>query len=473
MMPKMNHSNVENLRIPPHSIEAEQSVLGAILINNDIAESMIAKLDFEDFYSRTHQIMFKTMSEMIRSNNPVDLITLDERLREIGDQEVDFSYIGEVARNTPSWSNAHAYAKIIIDRSLLRKAIGAANNISEQCYNTDGQSVIEILGNAEKLIGEVSETFTQDSISFDMQECMGAAIDELERRLKMSDEITGLSTGLPDLDNKINGLEPGDNIILAARPAMGKSTLALNIAAHNASKGKRVQVFSLEMPKEQLMYKFIAAHQSVNIKSLQRPASPKSGMTDEDWARVSHAMEAIKNDWAMQITDASSLDIHQMRLEIRKYRKRYGPQDLIVIDYLQLIKGRRWADNRTVEVGEISRSLKAMAKEFNCPFVTLSQLNRNLEKRGNKRPVNADLREAGDIEQDADKILFIYRDEIYNEKTSDKGLAEIIIGKCRMGEIGMVGAAFQGEYSRFLPLSEHQSITEDPEKQSHEPERFS
>lgn len=447
---------VERLKVPPHSIEAEQNILGSILIDTNVIDLVFAQLSDDEFYSRSHQIIFKTMVHLVSQAMPVDSTTVSEALKQVDENQVDLGYLAELAINTPSSANVATYVKIVKDRALLRQTIGAANNIAEQCYNTDGLSVREILGDAEMQLSKVTDQQAKKSISFDMVQTAGAALDHMEKQLKSKQELSGISTGIPDLDDRTNGLEPGNSIIIAGRPSMGKSTLALNIAEHTAMQGKHVQIFSLEMTKEEIMFKFMASQAQVDLDKIQRPGS-QDGMDDEDWARVSNALAFIK-EWNMNIVDSGSLDMPSIRLEMRQDRKKNGPQDLVIIDYLQLIKGRRDAQNRTIEVGEISRQIKQLAKEFKCPIISLCQLNRSLEQRKDKRPINADLRDSGELEQDADKIIFVYRDEIYNDKTEDKGLAELILSKCRMGRVGTSGAVFQGQYSRFLPLAENQEI---------------
>ncbi|MBJ2129087.1 replicative DNA helicase [Alteromonas sp. IB21] len=456
-------SHAENLRIPPHSPTAEQAVLGAILNNNDLLDAVTPILSEDDFYSRSHRLIYCGIAEMLGSGRAVDLITLPEFLSHknwIDDVGGD-TYVYELARSVPSTANLMTYTNTVRNRSLQRQAIAAAHDIQEQCYNSDGSDVIEILGNAEKRLGDVSEKLCTNEADYSIHAALQTAIDELETRINSGSEIAGISTGLSDLDNKINGLEPADMIVLAARPSMGKTTLAMNMVTTEAIRGGKPIVFSMEMPRQQLIYKMISSLGQVSIADIQRPSNSSGGMTDEKFSRVSSVMCQLKQTH-LSIVDDAYMTIPRMRLELRRYQKKHGKPTLIMADYLQLIRGHRKTDNRVNEISEISRDIKALAKEFDCPFLVLSQLSRSLESRNNKRPINSDLRESGQIEQDADKIIFIYRDEVYNENSQDRGLAEIIIGKCRMGEIGMVGSVFRGEYSEFKPLANRQIVGDVP-----------
>ncbi len=456
----MNHP--ENLRIPPHSQTAEQGVIGSLLHSNELLDAVLPILNEDDFYSRAHKLIFKAIVEMNNTGRAADIATLPDFLlhkRQLEDIGGEF-YVYELAKSVPSTANLMTYADTVRNRSLQRQAITAAQDIQEQCYNSDGSDVIEILGNAEKRLGDVSEKLCTNEADYSIHAALDSAIDELEARINSGSEIAGISTGLSDLDKKINGLEPADMIVLAARPSMGKTTLAMNMVTHEAVRGGRPIVFSMEMPRQQLIYKMLSSLGQVSIASIQRPNDPNSGMDDITFSKVSSVMGELKRT-NLSIVDDAYMTIPRMRLELRRYQKKHGKPTLIMADYLQLIRGHSKTDNRVNEISEISRGIKALAKEFDCPFLVLSQLSRSLETRNNKRPINSDLRESGQIEQDADKIIFIYRDEVYNENSQDKGLAEIIIGKCRMGEIGMVGTVFRGEYSEFKPLADRQIVGEE------------
>ena len=457
----MNHT--ENLRIPPHSQTAEQGVIGSLLYSNELLDAVLPVLNEDDFYSRSHRLMFKAIVEMNNSGRAADIATLPDflthkrQLEDVGGEV----YVYELARSVPSTANLMTYANTVRNRSLQRQAIAAAQDIQEQCYNSDGSDVIEILGNAEKRLGDVSEKLCTNETDYSIHAALQTAIDELETRINSGSEIAGISTGLSDLDNKINGLEPADMIVLAARPSMGKTTLAMNMVTTEAVSGGKPIVFSMEMPRQQLIYKMLSSLGQVSISDIQRPSNSSGGMTDEKFSKVSSVMGHLKQTH-LSIVDDAYMTIPRMRLELRRYQKKHGKPTLIMADYLQLIRGYSKTENRVNEISEISRGIKALAKEFDCPFLVLSQLSRSLETRNNKRPINSDLRESGQIEQDADKIIFIYRDEVYNENTQDRGLAEIIIGKCRMGEIGMVGSVFRGEFSEFKPLVNRQIVGDVP-----------
>lgn len=461
-------NNSENFRIPPHSQSAEQGVIGALLIKNELIDSVLPILSYDDFYSRAHHLLFKAIIEMNATGRAADIATLPDYLvhkNSLGDVGGE-TYIYEIARSVPSTVNFLTYANTVRNRSLQRQAIAAAQDIQEQCYNSDGTDVIDILGNAEKRLGDVTEKLCTNEVDYSIHAALQTAIDELETRINSGSEIAGISTGLSDLDNKINGLEPADMIVLAARPSMGKTTLAMNMVTNEAVRGGKPIVFSMEMPRQQLIYKMLSSLGQVSIADIQRPSNSDGGMTDEKFAKVSYVMSQLKSTH-LSIVDDAYMTIPRMRLELRRYQKEHGKPTLIMADYLQLIRGHSKTDNRVNEISEISRGIKALAKEFNCPFLVLSQLSRSLESRNNKRPINSDLRESGQIEQDADKIIFIYRDEVYNEGTQDRGLAEIIIGKCRMGQIGMVGSEFRGEFSEFKPLSDRKIVGDVPS-----PKRF-
>lgn len=470
MMHKMNPQSVEQLRVPPHSIPAEQGVIGSVIQRNELIDNVIPVINADDFYNHAHQVIFKAVTEMAWANRAIDIVTLPDylafknQLEEVGGE----TYIYEICRNVASIASLMTYANTVRNRSLQRQAIAAANDIQEQCYHSDGSNVIEILGNAEKMLGDVSEKLCSKEQDYSIHAAMGAAINLLEKRVESGKEIAGISTGLPDIDKSLNGLEPADMVVIAARPSQGKTTLAMNMVAAEATReGGRPVVFSMEMPREQLINKLMSSLGNIPLTALQRPADENEGMSDQYWHRTSEVMARMK-ETKLSIVDEAIMTIPRMRLELRRYAKQHGNPTLIMADYLQLIRGHTKTDNRTNEISEISRGIKALAKEFNCPFIVLSQLNRSLEQRSNKRPVNSDLRESGQIEQDADKIMFVYRDEVYNENTEDPGVAEIIIGKARMGKIGKVYTKFEGAYSRFSPIGDKRVVGE-----TAQPKKFS
>ncbi|MEP7705196.1 replicative DNA helicase [Paraglaciecola sp. 25GB23A] len=439
---------VERLKIPPHSIEAEQSVLGSMLISPDAWDKVAELVNDEDFYNRSHQIIFRAILRLLRKSQPIDLITVSEDLEELNELEDagGFAYLGELARNTPSAANVIAYAQIIKERAVTRELIGVAHEIAEAGYNPEGRNSGEILDMAESKVFEIAEKRTgKDEGPKNIESVLGKTIDRLEILVKSNKEVTGVSTGYTDLDKKTSGLQPSDLIIVAARPSMGKTTFAMNLC-ENAMllETKPVLVFSLEMPSEQIMMRMLASLSRVDQTKIRT-----AQLNDEDWARISNTMAMLKDKDNLYIDDSSGLTPMDVRTRARKLARDRGGISLIMIDYLQLMRVPSLSENRTLEIAEISRSLKALAKELEVPVVALSQLNRGLEQRADKRPINSDLRESGSIEQDADLIMFIYRDEVYHEESTDKGIAEIIIGKQRNGPIGTSRLTFQGQFSRF------------------------
>ncbi len=441
-------NKVEKLKIPPHSIEAEQSVLGSMLIAPDSWDKVAETVIEQDFYNRSHQLIYAAIIRLLEQSKPVDLITVSEDLeqRDMLEEAGGFAYLGELAKNTPSAANVVAYAEIIKEKAVTRELIGVANDIAESSYNTEGRDSSELLDLAESKVFEIAEKRTTKSEGpQDLKSVMTATLDRLEALNKAGKDITGVSTGFTDLDKKTSGLQRSDLIIVAARPSMGKTTFAMNLC-ENAMMGqdKPVMVFSLEMPSEQIMMRMLASLSRVDQTRVRT-----AQLEDEDWARLSNTMKLLSEKNNLYIDDTSGLTPMEMRSRARKIHREHGGLGLIMVDYLQLMRAPAFADNRTLEIAEISRSLKALAKELQVPVIALSQLNRGLEQRADKRPINSDLRESGSIEQDADLIMFIYRDEVYNENSPDKGVSEIIIGKQRNGPIGTCRLTFQGQFSRF------------------------
>ncbi|MCW8090788.1 replicative DNA helicase [Alteromonas sp. ASW11-130] len=440
--------NIEKLKVPPHSIEAEQSVLGSMLIDPESWDKVAELVTENDFYNRSHQIIFKAILRLLSQNMPVDLITVSEEL-ENHDQLDDaggFAYLGELAKNTPSSANVTAYARIISERAVTRELIGVAHEIAEIGYNPEGRESADILDFAESKVFEIAEKRTGENEGpRNVESVLGKTIDRLEALIKTNKEVTGVTTGFTDLDKKTSGLQPSDLIIVAARPSMGKTTFAMNLCENAMmAEEKPVLVFSLEMPSEQIMMRMLASLSRVDQTKIRT-----AQLDDEDWARISNTMAMLKDKDNLFVDDSSGLTPMDVRSRARKLARERGGISLIMVDYLQLMRVPSLSDNRTLEIAEISRSLKALAKELEVPVVALSQLNRSLEQRADKRPVNSDLRESGSIEQDADLIMFIYRDEVYHENSEEKGVAEIIIGKQRNGPIGTSRLTFQGQFSRF------------------------
>ncbi len=389
------------------------------------------------------------MEKLVELSQPIDLITISENLEKNNQLEIigGFSYLAEIAKNTPSAANIDAYASIVRERAVVREMIGVANEIAEAGFNPEGRDSHELLDLAESKVFKIAEQRTKSTEGpQSIHSILEKTVDKIEELYQSpQDGVTGVSTGYGDLDKMTAGLQPSDLIIVAARPSMGKTTFAMNLAEHAAmTQDKPVLIYSLEMPSEQIMMRMLASLGRINQTKVRT-----GQLDDDDWARLSSTMGLLMEKGKMYIDDASGLTPTDVRSRARRIARDHGGISMIMVDYLQLMRVPSLSDNRTLEIAEISRSLKALAKELQCPVIALSQLNRTLEQRADKRPVNSDLRESGSIEQDADLIMFIYRDEVYNDDSPDKGTAEIIIGKQRNGPIGKVRLTFQGQYSRF------------------------
>jgi replicative DNA helicase len=445
---KQKKDDVEQLKIPPHSIEAEQSVLGSMMIAPDSWDKVAEIVVESDFYNRSHRTIFGAIIKLLSNNQSVDTVTVKDTLAQSGklDEAGGFSYLIELAKNTPSAANVSAYASVIRERAIVRELIGVAHDIADVGYNPQGRNSADILDFAESKVFEIAEKRTGENEGpKDITTVLTKTVNRLDELVKQGLEITGVSTGYTDLDTKTSGLQRSDLIIVAARPSMGKTTFAMNLCENAMMlQDKPVLVFSLEMPAEQIMMRMLASLSRVNQTHIRT-----AQLDDEEWARMSGTIKTLKKKDNLYIDDSSGLTPMELRTRARKIARDKGGLSLIMIDYLQLMRVPSLSENRTLEIAEISRSLKALAKELEVPVVALSQLNRTLEQRADKRPINSDLRESGSIEQDADLIMFIYRDEVYNEASEMKGIAEIIIGKQRNGPIGTSRLTFQGQFSRF------------------------
>lgn len=405
----------------------------------------------QDFSSRPHRSIFSAMRSLVANQFPIDLITLAEHIENEGEGKLDslggFAYLAELSKNTPSAANIIAYAQIVRERAVIREMIKVANEITEAGYNPEGRTSDELLDLAESRIFQIAEQRGNKSGGPEnISSILDRTVTKIEALFQRPhDGVTGVDTGYVDVNKKTAGLQPSDLIIIAARPSMGKTTFAMNICENvSLTNDKPVMIFSLEMPTEQLMMRSLASLSRVNQTSIRT-----GQLDDEDWARLSGTMGLLLEKKNIYIDDSSGLTPMDVRSRARRLSREHGGLSLIMIDYLQLMRVPSLSDNRTLEIAEISRSLKALAKELNVPVIALSQLNRSLEQRADKRPVNSDLRESGSIEQDADLIMFIYRDEVYHENSDMKGIAEIIIGKQRNGPIGTVRLTFNGQWSRF------------------------
>lgn len=440
---------VAQLKMPPHSFEAEQSVLGGLLLDNNAWDRVAEKVSEPDFYSRPHRLIFQAMQRLSQVGQPIDLITVQEELERHEALEAvgGFSYLVEIAKNTPSAANIGAYADIVRERAVVREMISVANEIAEAGFDPQGRSSADLLDLAETKVFKIAESRTSANEGPQpLRVLLEKTIDRIEDLFKNPHQgITGVSTGYTDLDKKTAGLQSSDLIIVAARPSMGKTTFAMNLCEHAAlTNDKPVLIFSLEMPSEQIIMRMLAS-----LGRIDQTRIRTGQLDDEDWARLSSTMGMLLEKGQLYIDDSSGLTPTEVRSRARRVAREHGGISMIMVDYLQLMTVPSLSDNRTLEIAEISRSLKALAKELQVPVVALSQLNRSLEQRADKRPVNSDLRESGSIEQDADLIMFIYRDEVYHDDSPDKGIAEIIIGKQRNGPIGKVRLTFQGQFSRF------------------------
>lgn len=439
------------IKLPPHSLEAEQSVLGGLMLDNQAWDGISDHLVADDFYRYEHRLVFNVMLHLAEAGQPLDVVTLSEALetRDQLDTVGGLAFLAELARNTPSASNIRAYADIVRERATLRKLIRAANQIAEGAFASQGRPADELLNEAERLVFQIAEERPKSGGPVGMSDLLTKAVDRIDELFNMKGEMTGLSSGFRDLDEMTSGLQPADLVIIAGRPSMGKTTFAMNVVEHAViASDKPVMVFSMEMPAESLMLRMLSS-----LGRIDQTRVRTGQLEDEDWPRLTSAVNLLK-DKQLFIDDTAALSPNEMRSRIRRVVREHGNMALIMIDYLQLMQVSGTSENRTGEISEISRSLKGLAKEFGCPVVALSQLNRSLEQRPNKRPVMSDLRESGAIEQDADVIAFVYRDEVYNPDNPDnQGLAELIIGKQRNGPIGTVHMAFIGKYTRFEDLA--------------------
>ncbi len=438
--------NLEALKVPPHSVEAEQSVLGALLIDNDSWVSVAERLTEDDFYRSEHREIFKAVEALAHEAKPFDVVTIAERLA--AQQRLaavgGIPYLGELAENTPTAANVGAYAAIVRERAVLRKLIQAGTGIAQIGFQPEGRRVDELLDLAERQVFEIADRHARGEGGVKrIRDLVVQAIDRIDTLFHSDSAITGVATGFPDLDELTAGLQPSDLIIVAGRPSMGKTAFAINIAEHAAIKDtKVVAIFSLEMPGEQLAMRMMSS-----LGRIDQHRVRTGKLHDEDWPRLTSAV-GILSETKMFVDDTPALTPSELRARCRRIAREHG-LGLIVVDYLQLMQVPGTRENRATEISEISRSLKGLAKELKVPVIALSQLNRSLEQRPDKRPRMADLRESGAIEQDADVIVFIYRDEVYDEESPHKGIAEIIVAKQRNGPIGTVRMTFLGQYTRF------------------------
>ena len=451
------------LKVPPHSIEAEQSVLGGLMIRNEAWDTVADKIKPRDFYRPNHQIIFEVMAALANDLQPLDVLTVAEALqsRRLADRVGGIAYLAELAEETPSAANIGAYAAIVRERAVLRQLISAGSGIAESAFEPEGRTSEYLLDAAMKAVFDISDETLQGDGPLQVAPMLTDAFERIDRLSKNPSAITGLETGFADLDRYTAGFQDSDLIVIAGRPSMGKTALAVNIAEHavmhSDENNAAVLIFSMEQPAEQLIIRLLSSLGHINQNRLRT-----GKLDEEDWPRLESAVNQLKHK-PLYIDDAGGLTPNAVRARARSVARMVRTEGyklkLIVVDYMQLMRSEGRSENRTLELSEISRTLKSVARELRCPLVALSQLNRALENREDKRPRMSDLRESGAIEQDADVILFIYRDDVYNEDSEDKGLAEIIIGKQRNGPTGRVKMRFFKELTKFelLDRSEYEA----------------
>ncbi len=462
-MPEFQHNrsaanDIEHLKVPPHSSDAEKAVVGGLMLDKNAWDKISGFLSQEDFYHNNHRQIFKAIEHIQEAQEACDVVTVSEWLDAHGltEQSGGLEYLAGLAAETPGASNIVAYGNIVREKSILRQLIQIGTELAEKGFNPEGQNSDDLLEEAEQLVFKIREQSLKSKSGFhDLQGVLVNTLEHLQKLAEGDGEITGLPYGWTDLDKKTAGMHPSDLIIIAARPGMGKTTLAMNIAERAAVTGSSVAIFSMEMSAEQIVMRMFSSLSRINQSDLK-----KGQLTDQDWPKIQQT-NALLAQSKLFINDTPGMTPNEMLSHCRRLKNREG-LDLIVVDYLQLMQTKGRSESRVNEISEISRSLKGMAKELNVPVIALSQLSRNVEQRPNKRPIMSDLRESGAIEQDADLIMFIYRDGYYNEDSPQKNVSEIIIGKHRNGETGTTKLAFLGQYTRFENLDTHIYLN-DPE----------
>jgi replicative DNA helicase len=445
---------VAQLRIPPHSVEAESSVLGGLLLDNAAWDRVGDLLTDADFYRYEHKLVYAAVGGLINASKPADVITVYEQLQSLGkaDEVGGLAYLNSLAQYVPSAGNIRRYAEIVRERSILRKLVSASDEIATNAFNPQGKAVDQILDEAEQKIFNIGEEGSRMKQGFqDMKSLVVQLLDRVQEMADNPNDITGVPSGFYDLDRMTSGMQAGDLIILAARPSMGKTSLAINIAEHVAlNEGLPVAVFSMEMGAAQLAVRIVGSIGRIDQGHLRT-----GKLTDEEWPRLTEAIEKLR-EISLHIDETPGLTVSELRANARRLARQCGGKlGLIVVDYLQLmsVSGGMADENRATAVGEISRGLKMLAKELGCPLIALSQLSRGVEARTDKRPMMSDLRESGAIEQDADVIMFIYRDDYYNKDSKEPGVSEVIISKQRNGPTGTVKLAFVKQLTKFENLA--------------------
>ncbi|MEJ6670149.1 MAG: replicative DNA helicase [Candidatus Azotimanducaceae bacterium] len=440
----------QNLKVPPHSIEAERSVLGGLMLDSQAWDRISTLISENDFYRSEHRPIFRAMQWLVGQNKPLDIVTLAETLELHGELELvgGLAYLTDLATGTPSASNVAAYAEIVQERATVRKLISVAHDIAESGFNPQGRDSARLIDEAESKVFKIGDERPSHGGPESVRPLLAKAIEKIDELYLTKGALTGISSGFQDIDNITSGLQPSDLVIVAGRPSMGKTAFMMNIAESAVISGsKPVVVFSLEMPSNSLIMRMLSSLGRIDQSKI------RSGqLGDDDWPRLTSAVTLL-NDKPLFVDDTPGLTPNEIRSRSRRIVREHGQIGMIVVDYLQLMQTSGTPENRATEISEISRSLKSIAKEFDCPVIAGSQLNRSLEQRTDKRPIMSDLRESGAIEQDADLIMAVYRDEVYHEDTPDRGIAEIIILKQRNGPIGRKKLAFIGQYTKFEDLA--------------------
>ena len=437
------------LKVPPHSIEAERSVLGGLMLDDNAWDNISGSLAAEDFYRSDHRIIYRVMVDLVEKNHPLDIITISEALEGIGELENvgGLAYISDLASSTPTASNIHAYAQIVRERSTVRSLISVAHEIADSGFNPDGRNSATLIDEAESKVFKISDDRPSSGGPEAVRPLLTRAVERIDVLFQTKGALTGISSGFRDIDEMTSGLQPADLIIVAGRPSMGKTSFMMNMAESAAISGESpVLVFSMEMPSDSLVLRMLSSLGRIDQTKIRT-----GQLGDDDWPRLTSAVTLL-NDKPLFIDDTAALSPNEIRSRARRVAREHGKLGMILLDYIQLMQVSGTTENRAGEISEISRSLKSIAKEFDCPVIAGSQLNRSLEQRPDKRPIMSDLRESGAIEQDADVIMAIYRDEVYHED-AEKGIAEIIILKQRNGPIGRKKLAFVGQYTKFEDLA--------------------
>lgn len=444
---RFGEDELRQLKLPPHSLEAEQSVIGGLMLDNQAWDRISDKVYEKDFYRKEHRFIFQEIARLAEKSTPFDVVTLSDGLEHAGKLEDvgGLSYLSELARNTPSVANIAAYAQIVHEKAILRELLAVSTEVADKVYFPEGASVTDILDEAEQKVFAIAEHGQRETGPVSIKDIVPSVIERLDALMQKEGGITGLATHYKDIDKLTSGLQNADLVIIAGRPSMGKTLLGMNIAENIAmDSDKPALIFSMEMPKDSLIMRQLSSMGRIDQSAL------RSGRLEEhDWSKIFSAMTLMTDRMNMYIDDTPALSPSELRSRARRLAREHGGLSVIVVDYLQLMHVPGNSEGRTNEVSEISRNLKALAKELNVPVIALSQLSRKVEERTDKRPMNSDLRESGAIEQDADVIMFIYRDEVYHPDSEYKGTAEIIIGKQRNGPIGMVRLTFLGQFCRF------------------------